>query len=292
MRIVVTGTAGVLGGKVAALLAAAGHEVRGVDRVEAPTASVPTVTADLADYDSVTRALGGAEVVVHCAAVHPWKPYRDEEYLDCNVKAVYQVAKHCAENSVRHLVFTSSIAAVGYARDYEPEEMPIPENAPVRAKDTYSLTKTLAEETLRFWHRRTGLLVWALRPPTFIPYADEVRLVSAMVGGTWAHPDDIAEAHVRAVEIPPDGFETAFLAPDVPYTADDIRASREGRSAEVVERCFPGLTAWFQAHHAGVPELNGLYASGVAVRRLGWRPTRTLAAWWAGVSPEPSGPAG
>ncbi len=68
MKIVVTGAAGHLGGKLSAHLAAAGHAVTGLD-LTAADRPVPIHAADLSRPDSGwTRRLVGQDVVVHLAA--------------------------------------------------------------------------------------------------------------------------------------------------------------------------------------------------------------------------------
>ncbi|MBI2297419.1 MAG: NAD(P)-dependent oxidoreductase [Armatimonadetes bacterium] len=280
MRIVVTGVAGVLGGRVAAGLAGR-HEVRGVDVVEPADPPVPTVVADLADYEAARAALADAEVVVHCAAIHPWKPYTEEQYLHCNVIASYQVARACADLKVSWLVFTSSIAAKGYPTHYPPAELPIAEDAPVRNVDVYSHTKTLGEETMRYWNRRAGTPTWILRPPTFIPFDDDRRRVAMMFAGTWVAPEDIAAAHILAAEVRPDGVETAFLPQETPYTADDIAEAQAGGAEAVLERHFPGVAAWFRAEGLDLPVPQPFFDGTTAPTRLGWRPQWTPAKWWA-----------
>lgn len=277
MTILVTGAAGVLGHLVARALASA-HDLRTVDvrPADAPGAFTP---ADLADYERVLPLVEGCDVVIHCAALHPWKPYTDEQYLDSNVKACFQVAKACSEAGVSKLIFTSSIVAVGYAGEYAPEAMPIPEDAPVRNRDTYSLTKTLAEEIVRHFHRRSGLNAFCLRPPCFIPRAG-LAVGLGLLSGHFTDPRDIARAHVLAVDAPVEGVETCFLPPGLPYTPADI-AEGQTHPAAVAERYFPGVTAWFAGRGLEIPPLFGLYSDEQAKRRLGWEPEYTFARWWA-----------
>lgn len=276
MTILVTGAAGVLGRQVAELLAES-HDLRTTDRMPA---DVPGqfVQADLTDFQQVRPLVEGCAVVVHCAAVHPWKPYTDEEYLDNNVKACFQVAKACALAGVPRWVFTSSIAAVGYPGEFAPEEMPIPEGASPRTRDTYSLTKTLAEEVVRLFQRTHGLAAWCLRPVNFVPRDNEVAYGQALLSAMFTDPRDVARAHVLAVERPVEGVQTCYLPPEVPFTPADIAAARNG--TVVAERYFPGITAWFAERQAEVPAPAGLFDNTVAREQLGWQPEWTLERWW------------
>jgi nucleoside-diphosphate-sugar epimerase len=276
MTILVTGAAGVLGSRVAALLADA-HDLRTTDLVpgNAPGKFTP---ADLTDLEQVRPLVEGCDVVVHCAAVHPWKPYTDEQYLDNNVKACFQVAKASAVAGVAKWVFTSSIAAVGYPGEFAPDEMPIPENAAPRTRDTYSLTKTLAEEVVRRFYRTHGLAAWCLRPVNFIPRDNDVAYGQALLSAMFTDPRDVALAHALAVERPVAGVQTCYLPPDLPFTSADIADVRAGIG--VAERYYPGLTAWFAARQAEVPAPAGLFDPTVARDQLGWKPEWTLERWW------------
>ena len=87
MRIAVTGATGHLGSEVCRQLVALGTD--DLIRIDVrPLVEGPGETrqADLSDGAAARAALQGAELVVHCAAVHPWKDYTDDEYLDRNIK--------------------------------------------------------------------------------------------------------------------------------------------------------------------------------------------------------------
>ena len=57
-----------------------------------------TVTAEQA-----RAAVEGAELIVHCASLHPWKPYTDDQYLDCNLKGAWHVFAAAALYARRRL---------------------------------------------------------------------------------------------------------------------------------------------------------------------------------------------
>ena len=67
-RVLVTGSAGFIGGYVAAAFATAGWDVRGLDRSPTGARSVETVRADLRDRSALDGALKGVDVVCHQAA--------------------------------------------------------------------------------------------------------------------------------------------------------------------------------------------------------------------------------
>lgn len=276
MAILVTGAAGVLGGEVARRLAGR-CDLRTTDLIaaEAPGAFAQ---ADLVDYEAVLSLVNGCNVVVHCAAIHPWKKYTDEQYLDCNVKATYQVAKACVEARVERLVFASSIAAVGYYSEWTPEVMPVQEHIEPRTHDVYGLTKTLAEEAIRMFHRKAGLKAFCLRPNTFIPMMG-IEEGLALLSGWHTDYRDIARAHVLAVDAPLTGVEAVFLTSGVPYTPEDFALSQSDPGA-ALERYYPGIVAWLAERGVEPPAIAALYSREKARRLLGWEPDFTFDRWW------------
>ncbi|MFQ6042543.1 MAG: NAD-dependent epimerase/dehydratase family protein [Candidatus Poribacteria bacterium] len=288
MKILVTGSAGVLGGKVAQGLSDK-YELRAADILQADgpanynarlRLSGEFVQVDFTDYAQTREVVEGCDIVVHCAAIHPWKQYTDEQYIDNNVKAAYQVFKACAEIGVQKLVFTSSIAAVGY--NFAVEEMPVTEEQSPRNTDLYSLTKTLCEEIIRMFNRRSGLNAICLRPTNFVP-REGLELGRALLTCSFTHPDDVASAHLRAVETEVSGVEYCFIAPRVPYTTDDIKRSQT-EPAAVIEQYYPGAPAWFAARGIEVGPLGTLYSTEKAKNFLGWQAEWDFERWWNSVT--------
>ena len=132
MRVVVTGSTGVMGRRVCARLAEAGHEVVGVDRRSSvrPAPGVDLVTADLAVTD-LRRLLTGVDTVVHLALMRrvqggsvrggvPSRPVLPglltdspsgiNDFFDegSNIRMAYNVLRACFDAGVRRVVFASS----------------------------------------------------------------------------------------------------------------------------------------------------------------------------------------
>ena len=153
-RILVTGAAGHLGSHLIPALTQDGFDVCGLDRVAppAPTPGVRFIQADLANPESVAQALSGRQLVVHCASIHPWKPYADSQYLDANVKGAWLLYAACAAQGINRVVLTSSIAAIGYPsrtqcrRLREDDEFPL--------TDLYSFTKHAQNLAYRYYSEK------------------------------------------------------------------------------------------------------------------------------------------
>jgi NAD(P)-dependent dehydrogenase (short-subunit alcohol dehydrogenase family) len=116
-RVLVTGSAGGIGGAIAAECRAQGGEVLGLDRVQG--GPVPVVVVDLADtkglgpaLDDVMTRLGGVDVLVNCAGT-----FRAERALDLSWES-YQHTLHVNLHSPVFLMsrLGAGMSEAGYGR--------------------------------------------------------------------------------------------------------------------------------------------------------------------------------
>jgi UDP-glucose 4-epimerase len=286
-RVVVTGAAGVLGSGVAAGLAGE-HDVRGVDLRPLPArahaaGAIEEMLADLTDPAACDRVVAGADVVVHCASIHPWKEYEDGQYWDLNVKATHHLLAACVAARVRKVVLTSSVEPFA-GGPFAPEELPLQEDVVPAPRRLYGLTKQIGEQVAERFHRVDGLCCVALRPATFIPYQED-QIGPRLLNGTWLYPEDVIAAHTAAVAAPPppNGWDAYFIAPETPYSPADVALIRQGGGAAeaAYERRYPGTVELFRRHGLGLPPMNVFYSVERARRALSWRPERGFADWLA-----------
>jgi len=280
MRIAVTGAAGHLGSHLCPMLAERGYELIRTDIAEAPDGPGEFRQADLADLAQARDALGGAEMVVHCASLHPWKPYSDDQYLDCNLKATWHVLTAAAELGIARVVHTSSIAVYG---DYcfPPDLWPVGEDhPPTDPADLYRVAK-MAQELMARRFASVGMLrIAALRPPAFMPRSDLKTGLSLL--GHFALVDDVAAAHVAAVErfdALPSAFEPFNATNALPYTPDEGRQLLAD-PRPVIERHWPGAWDFFAAHGITPAPRPTVFNLSRAEHLLGWQPTRNFDWWW------------
>lgn len=127
MTLLVTGGAGFIGGAVARLAAARGHEVRVLDslrpdvhpaapgRAPAPIDGVETVRGDVRDPDTLDRVLRGVDVVCHQAAkVGLGVDLQDApDYAASNVTGTAELVAAMSRAGVGRLVLASSMVVYG-----------------------------------------------------------------------------------------------------------------------------------------------------------------------------------
>jgi len=207
-RAAVTGAGGFIGGAACRALAAAGADVAGLEvdpaareRVEATGAEF--VAADVADANSVGRALAGAELVVHTAAlVHEGSDM--DEFVRVNVGGTANVLDAAESTGVERVVHVSSVVVYGY---HDPGEQD--ERAQLRVYGLpYIDTKAASDRVAR---RRGAVVIrpgdvygpgstqWALRPAR-MALAGQLAVPSG--GGTMlpVYVDDLVAGILAGLE--------------------------------------------------------------------------------------------
>lgn len=214
MKVLVTGGGGFLGGAVVRRLLDRGNTVRSLQRGDyawLDEAGVESIRGDLADRDTVERAVRGCDAVLHVAAkAGVWGPRR--EYEAANVTGTRHVIEACLREGVARLVYTSSPSVVFDGADEEG----IDERAayPHRYLADYPRTKALAEQAVLAANgpRLATLalrphLIWGPGDPHLVPRivararAGRLRLVGSganRVDSTYI--DNAADAHLAALD--------------------------------------------------------------------------------------------
>jgi UDP-glucose 4-epimerase len=158
--ILLTGATGYIASHTWLALAAAGHEVAGIDdfsnsspevlgRLAALGADTSRfVRADVRDRAALDRLFAGGEIeaVVHFAALKAVgesvaEPLR---YYAVNVGGLVALAEAMQAHGCKTIVFSSSATVYG-----QPERLPIREDAPLAATSPYGATKLVSEGILK-----------------------------------------------------------------------------------------------------------------------------------------------
>lgn len=149
MIILVTGSAGMIGGYVVKGLIEKGHTVIGVDRIKPKDEldGLKPVVIDLESKDDVMRVFGENKIdrVIHLAALAHTKGVKDtswEAFKKVNVDCAENVFEACAKYNIP-VLFISTVDAIGMARGVitpETELNPI---------SNYGKSKAMAESRLK-----------------------------------------------------------------------------------------------------------------------------------------------
>jgi nucleoside-diphosphate-sugar epimerase len=163
LRILVTGSAGFLGGHLCTALTEAGHDVRGLDIVPPAVApgSYETLHGDIRDAEVVKHAVRGCEVVIDNAALVPVTRSSAPEFRSVNVVGCLTTLE-AARAAGAYVVHISSSAIYGV-----PDTLPVTSETPMAPFEPYGESKAVAE-TILAAARKRGLRAASLRPRTLL----------------------------------------------------------------------------------------------------------------------------
>ena len=169
MRAFVTGATGFVGSHVAELLYTLGADLRLLVRKGSRVENISNlraerVTGDLRDPESLRRGMRGCEVVYHVAADYRLWTRNPDEMYQVNVEGTRSVIQAAVDVNVRRVVYTSSVATMGFLGD----GTPVREEDPVSINDMighYKRSKFLAEQ-VAIDAERKGAPVIIVNPTT------------------------------------------------------------------------------------------------------------------------------
>ena len=171
-RVLVTGAGGFIGSHLTERLVGLGAKTRAFVHYNAfghwgwldqsAVCNVLEVTAgDICDRDTVYRAMQGAEIVFHLAALVgiPYSYHAPSSYVRTNVEGTLNVLQVACDLGVECLVHTSTSEVYGTA-----QYVPIDEQHPLQGQSPYSATKIGADKLAEAFHCSFGLPMVTLRP--------------------------------------------------------------------------------------------------------------------------------
>jgi dihydroflavonol-4-reductase len=217
MRLFVTGATGFIGSHVARMAAEQGAELRLLTRRTSKTENLPKraelVQGDLREPAKFAAALRGCDALIHVAADYRlWVPDPAEMYK-ANVEGTQALLRLAREAGVRRVVYTSSVATMGFRKDASV----VDEDAPVSEADMighYKRSKWMAEQ-VAIEAARAGQEVVILNPTTPVGAMDVKPTPTGRIivdflnrkfpayvdtGLNLVDVDEIARMHLAALE--------------------------------------------------------------------------------------------
>jgi UDP-glucose-4-epimerase GalE len=233
--VLVIGGGGYIGSHAARALRRAGHEVIIFDNLstgfEFLASGFELVKGDILDSQALAPVLARADAIMHFAA-HAYvgeSVVNPKKYFHNNVEGGLALLNTAIAAGVKKIIFSSTCAVYG-----EPAKVPIEENIPRQPVNPYGISKLFFEQALESYDRAYGLRFASLRyfnaagadesaeigelhdPEThLIPLAlraaaglgPELQVFGSdypTPDGTcirdYIHVNDLADAHVRALE--------------------------------------------------------------------------------------------
>jgi UDP-glucose-4-epimerase GalE len=327
MRVLVTGGAGYIGSATVRRLAQGGHEPVVLDTLERghreAVETARLVVGDVRDRRLVERLLvdAGIDGVLHFAARKSVGESMTDPlaYFGTNVGGSLSLLEAMAGAGVTRLVFSSTCAVYG-----TPEALPVRESTVPAPENPYGESKRIVEQVLRWATATTGLRAFVLRyfnaagasadgrhgedwtnAENLVPVVMRVamgRSPALRIFGTdyptpdgtairdYVHVDDLADAHVLALEALASGDPGGVLNLGTGAGASVCEVVDVARA--ITGRPLPTIDA---PRRAGDPA--AIWADTTLAReRLGWQATRGLreiiATAWAWHHRHPDGYAG
>jgi len=260
VRILVTGTEGYIGARLAPLLMANGHDVIGLDTgfyrdgclyLDTPGLAVAPATTYKDLRDVTPGDFAGCEAVVHLAELSndPLGQNRPEITFKINHEGSVRIAKAAREAGVRRFVYASSCSVYGVGTgDF------VDETSPTNPQTAYAQCKVLVERDLLPMADDAFSVVFLRNATAYGPSPrmrfdivlndlcalawTKKRIAMTSDGSPWrpiVHVEDICLAMRCAVEAPADAVNGEIF--NVGRTAENYRI-RE--IAEIVAKAFPG----------------------------------------------------
>jgi UDP-glucose-4-epimerase GalE len=307
MTVLVTGGAGYIGSHVTRMLRDCGREVVVLDSLElgreASVLGASLVVGDIADTELVARTVReyGVDATIHFAAYTAAgeSMLQPGRYFDNNVTGTHRLIDALHGQGVERIVFSSSCSVYG-----TPTTVPVDEDAPLRPESVYGETKRMIEDVLRWygichgirsvslryfnaagassdgaigedWTRTTNLIPSAMRamlgsgPPLQV-FGTDYPTPDGTAIRDYVHVEDLADAHMRALEYLERGGDTVALnvGTGCGSSVREVIGAIERISGRAVPRQAVG-------RRPGDPV--ALYSDNARVgATLDWRPTRAL----------------
>ena len=176
MRVLVTGSRGLVGRAVVARLLESGDETRGFDIVDGQ---------DVLDASAMRLAAAECDGIVHLAAVDdpveadvppellPPTQGSPEQVMAVTVLGTWNALEAARAAGHRRVVVMSSVDALGVFQGMRsPDYLPIDEDHPTYPRTPYGLAKRIAERMCEIFTANTGIATVCLRPPGI--WTDEI----------------------------------------------------------------------------------------------------------------------
>jgi nucleoside-diphosphate-sugar epimerase len=216
MRFFITGATGFLGGELARQLVAADHHVTALVRTPSGADAlralgVALAAGDITDKESMRAPMAGADGVFHCAAWYKIGLADSSMAERINVEGTRHVLELMRELRIPKGVYTSTVAVFSDTEGREVDEAYLHRGPHVTE---YDRTKWRAHYEVALPMMREGLPLVIVQPgaiygpgdtsgirTAFLQYLQgKLAAIPARTAFAWAHVEDVARAHVLAME--------------------------------------------------------------------------------------------
>ena len=238
MRVLVSGSSGLIGGAVVEHLVTHGDQVVRFDVTEGH---------DVLDADDYAAAARGCDAIVHAAGgQQPDASDCGQRFITHNVTGNWNMLEAARDAGIERVVTFSSVNAFGVFRgEAVPDYLPIDDDHPIRPPTAYGMAKRLIEELCRCYTVTKGVATVCFRPPAVCGETRRAALAAARAAdpaaewtpyweyGAWIDVRDVASAVYAALRRSELMHLTALIV------ADDVTSPIPPR--ELARRLMPDV---------------------------------------------------
>lgn len=216
MRVLVTGASGHIGSHVVRQLIEQGHSVRAFVRPSADLRGlngleVDLFRGDIMDASAITEAAESMDAIIHMAAVYKTIAKSPDEIVEPAIQGARNVFAAATANQIQRIVYTSSVASVGFS--YDPQALRTGDDWNNDPENPYYIAKTRSEQTAQALAEESGIHLVVICPAIVLGPGDYRITPSNQLVMDWlngigqTYPGglnlvdvrDVAAAHVAAL---------------------------------------------------------------------------------------------
>lgn len=157
VKILVTGSSGMVGSQVVSDLISSGHEVKEFDI---------STGQNLLDQATLQESCKDCDAIIHSAALLGLPDQSASQIMATNVLGTWNVLAAAKAENIARIVFLSSVDVLGVFKGEKiPDYLPLDHKHPCYPASPYGISKSLAEEMCRHFSVSSNVSVVCLRPP-------------------------------------------------------------------------------------------------------------------------------
>lgn len=212
-RVLITGSAGIVGTFMRPRLRRAGRVLRLLDLApQAPADSgeaVELITASVTDADAMARACEGVDALIHLGGHSRETSW--EATLEVNIHGTQTVLDAARAAGVSRVILASSNHAAGFRRVDDAGEAGLPADSSPRPDTYYGVSKAAIEALGSLYHSRFGMDVIVIRIGSC--FTSPIQLGPRGLV-TWLSPDDGARLFEACLSYPSPGYRIIWGVSD------------------------------------------------------------------------------
>lgn len=217
MRVLVTGANGHIGANVVRALLVKGHTVKAFIRKKADCRGLEGLQieysyGDVMELDGLKEAAQGCDAIIHLAAVYKTIAKTPEEIVEPAIVGAENVFNAAHEAGIKRIVYTSSVASVGFS--YDPNELRTGSDWNNDAHNPYYIAKTQSERKAQELAKKYDIHTVVICPCIVLGAYDyritpSNQLILDLINGkgqtykgglNLVDVRDVAQAHVEALD--------------------------------------------------------------------------------------------